>query len=115
MLRPNRVPPLTNVNSGGGRRATLAIMARNTITIMPAQPGGAGITSRIDQVTRIPANRLLAAPPAPRAVKSELTSQCNYRCGYCAHRLRLKQRGEMEWGLYTRLVGEMVDAGVEEL
>jgi MoaA/NifB/PqqE/SkfB family radical SAM enzyme len=82
---------------------------------MPPQPGGAGITSRIDAVTRIPANYLTSAPPAPRAVKIELTSQCNYRCGYCAHRLRLKARGEMEWGLYTRLVGEMVDAGVEEL
>jgi len=115
MLRPNLVPPLTNVKSGGGPGATLAIMARNTVMIIPAQPGGAGITSRIDEVTRIPANRLLAAPPPPRAVKIELTSQCNYRCGYCAHRLRLKQRGEMEWGLYTRLVGEMVDAGVEEL
>ena len=83
--------------------------------VMPPQPGGAGITSRIDAVTRIPADRLLARPPAPRAVKIELTSECNYRCGYCAHRLRLKKRGEMEWGLYTRLVGEMVDAGVEEL
>ena len=83
--------------------------------VMPAQPGGAAITSRIDAVTRIPANYLTATPPAPRAVKIELTSQCNYRCGYCAHRLRLKSRGEMEWSLYTRLVGEMVDAGVEEL
>ena len=57
----------------------------------------------------------VSSMPAPRAVKIELTSQCNYRCGYCAHRLRLKSRGEMEWSLYTRLVGEMVDAGVEEL
>jgi len=73
------------------------------------------ITERIDAVTRIPAQYLAEAPPAPRAVKIELTSQCNYRCGYCAHRLRMKKRGEMDWGLYTRLVGEMVDAGVEEL
>ena len=83
--------------------------------VVPPQPGGARITSRIDAVTRIPASYLTAAPPPPRAVKIELTSQCNYRCGYCAHRLRMKKRGEMEWSLYTRLVGEMVDAGVEEL
>lgn len=86
-----------------------------TKIVMPAQPGGAGITSRIDAVTRIPASHLLATPPPPRAVKIELTSECNYRCGYCAHRLRLKKRGQMEWSLYTRVVGEMVDAGVEEL
>ena len=89
-------------------------MTRNAI-VMPPQPAGVGITSRIDAVTRIPSTYMKAAPPPPKAVKIELTSQCNYRCGYCAHRLRLKQRGEMEWGLYTRLVGEMVDAGVEEL
>ena len=75
----------------------------------------AKITARIDAVTRIPPSHLATVLPAPRAVKIELTSQCNYRCGFCAHRLRLKQRGEMTWSLYTRLVGEMVDAGVEEL
>jgi MoaA/NifB/PqqE/SkfB family radical SAM enzyme len=73
------------------------------------------ITARIDAVTLIPASHRTAKPPCPRSVKIELTSQCNYRCGFCAHRLRLKDRGEMTWALYTRLVGEMVDAGVEEL
>jgi MoaA/NifB/PqqE/SkfB family radical SAM enzyme len=73
------------------------------------------ITARIDAITDIPASHRKSAPPAPRSVKIELTSQCNYRCGYCAHRLRLKKRTQMEWPLYTRLVGEMVDAGVEEL
>lgn len=75
----------------------------------------ASITARIDTVTRIPASHLDSAPPAPRSVKIELTSQCNYRCGFCAHRLRLKDRGEMSWTFFTRVVGEIVDAGVEEL
>jgi hypothetical protein len=48
-------------------------------------------------------------------VKIELTSQCNYRCGFCAHRLRMKGRGEMDRAFYERVVGEMADAGVEEL
>jgi len=73
------------------------------------------ITNRIDAVTRIPERYLAAELPAPRAVKIELTSQCNYRCGFCAHRLRMKDRGEMLPGFYERIVGEMVDAGVEEL
>jgi len=47
------------------------------------------ITTRIDAVTRIPERYLAAELPAPRAVKIELTSQCNYRCGFCAHRLRM--------------------------
>ena len=78
-------------------------------------PRTGSITARIDAVTAIPFTSRTAAPPPPRAVKIELTSQCNYRCGFCAHRLRLKDRGEMRWPLFTRLVGEMVDAGVEEL
>jgi MoaA/NifB/PqqE/SkfB family radical SAM enzyme len=73
------------------------------------------ITSRIDAVTRIPPRYLAAELPAPRAVKIELTSQCNYRCGFCAHRLRMKDRGEMDPMFFERVVGEMVDAGVEEL
>ena len=73
------------------------------------------ITTRIDAVTGIPAAYLHSTLPAPRAVKIELTSQCNYRCGFCAHRLRMKDRGEMDRGFYERVVGEMVDAGVEEL
>ena len=73
------------------------------------------ITSRIDAVTRIPERYLAARLPAPRAVKIELTSQCNYRCGFCAHRLRMKDRGGMDRAFYERVVGEMVEAGVEEL
>jgi MoaA/NifB/PqqE/SkfB family radical SAM enzyme len=73
------------------------------------------ITARIDAITGIPQRYLAATLPAPRAVKIELTSQCNYRCGFCAHRLRMKSRGEMDRAFYERIVGEMVDAGVEEL
>lgn len=73
------------------------------------------ITNRIDAVTGIPERYRGAHLPAPRSVKVELTSQCNYRCGFCAHRLRLKERGGMDRAFYERLVGEMADAGVEEL
>lgn len=73
------------------------------------------ITDRIDAITRIPAAYQHAKLPAPKAVKIELTSQCNYRCGFCAHRLRMKDRGGMDQDFYRRVVGEMVDAGVEEL
>ena len=85
------------------------------VSFLKIPPRAQSITQRIDAVTGIPASHRVATPPPPRAVKIELTSQCNYRCGFCAHRLRLKKRGEMAWPLYTRLVGEMVDAGVEEL
>lgn len=73
------------------------------------------ITQRIDAITLIPQAYRTTVLPAPKSVKIELTANCNYRCGFCAHRLRMKDRGDMDWTLYERLVGEMVDAGVEEL
>lgn len=73
------------------------------------------ITSRIDKITKISDEYLGTVLPAPKSVKIELTSRCNYRCGYCAHRLRMKGRGDMDWNFYTRIVREMREAGVEEL
>src|SRR3972149_2758727 len=54
------------------------------------------ITDRIDAITGIPPEYRHAILPAPKSVKIELTSQCNYRCGFCAHRLRMKERGGMD-------------------
>src|SRR5512141_565662 len=85
------------------------MMSRNNRTAMTT------ITQRIDAVTGIPPEYRKDHLPAPRSVKIELTSNCNYRCGFCAHRLRLKQRDDMDPVLYRRLVDEMLAAGVEEL
>lgn len=74
------------------------------------------ITKRIDEITLIPPERMKAILPAPKSVKIELTGQCNFRCGFCALRMRDKQPTEaMSWGLYGRLTMEMREAGVEEL
>jgi len=73
------------------------------------------ITARIDQVTGIPQEYRSTVLPAPRSVKIELTSRCNYKCGFCAHSLRAKKRGEMDWDSYCSLVRDMRAAGVEEL
>src|SRR4030067_3855693 len=73
------------------------------------------ITKRIDAITGIPENYRKTVLPAPKSVKIELTSQCNFRCGFCAHHLRIKKRGDMDWELFMRLANEMRAAGGEEL
>lgn len=73
------------------------------------------ITNRIDRITKISPEYLNTVLLAPKSVKIELTSQCNYRCGFCAHRLRMKERGEMDQNFYRRVVKEMRESGVEEL
>lgn len=72
------------------------------------------ITERIDQVTRIPASHLVAAPPAPRSVKIELTANCNYRCSFCVKSIR-PDNGTMDRALFSRVIREMRASGVEEL
>jgi MoaA/NifB/PqqE/SkfB family radical SAM enzyme len=74
------------------------------------------ITERIDSTTRIPASHLVAAPPAPRSVKIEISPRCNYRCGFCALRTReVQPKWDMDFELFKRITRDMRDAGVEEI
>lgn len=72
------------------------------------------ITDRIDAITKV--EHFSSILPAPKSVKIELTNRCNYRCGFCALRMRKKQTNEdMDIELFQRIVMEMADAGVEEI
>ena len=74
------------------------------------------ITERIDAITKIPPHMRSFSLPAPKSVKIEITGRCNYRCGFCALRMREDQpRGDMDFGLFKRITREMRDAGVEEI
>lgn len=73
------------------------------------------ITERIDNITAIPPGALREDPPVPRAVKIELTARCNFNCSFCARSQRLRNQGDMDPRLFTRLADEMRAAGVEEL
>jgi len=74
------------------------------------------ITSRIDAITNIPLSHRGFSLPAPKSVKIELTGRCNYKCGFCALRMREKQpRGDMDFSLFQRITTEMREAGVEEI
>jgi len=74
------------------------------------------ITQRIDEITLVSRERLKEELPAPKSVKIEITGKCNYRCAFCALRLREEQpKSDMDLGLFRRLADEMRAAGVEEL
>jgi MoaA/NifB/PqqE/SkfB family radical SAM enzyme len=74
------------------------------------------ITARIDAVTKIPETHLRADPPAPKAVKIEITGKCNYRCGFCALRMReVQPKHDLDMKLFRRITSEMRAAGVEEI
>ena len=72
------------------------------------------ITSKIDKVTLIPETHRHAVCPAPRSCKIELTAACSYRCTFCVKSIRPDDR-EMDRALYSRVIREMRDFGVEEL
>jgi len=72
------------------------------------------ISERIDAITKIPESHRGEVLPAPRSVKIEITANCNYRCTFCVKSLRADE-GHMDRALYSRLIREMREAGVEEL
>ena len=74
------------------------------------------ISERIDAITAIPDSYRASKLPAPRSVKIELTGKCNFRCGFCALRMREKPSTEpISWPFFARVTEEMREAGVEEL
>ena len=72
------------------------------------------ITQRIDAVTKIADKYIGTILPPPKSVKVELTAACPYRCSFCVKSIR-PDNGEMDRRLYSRLLREMVDAGVTEV
>ena len=70
------------------------------------------ITTRIDRITKV--GNFAPILPAPKSVKIELTANCNYRCSFCVKSLR-PDNGEMDRTLYSRVIREFHEAGVEEL
>lgn len=76
------------------------------------------ITARIDNITHIPDAYKSEKPPCPKSVKIELTGRCNYRCGFCALRMRdcqPKRADDMDLKFFKRIATEMYEAGVEEI
>lgn len=73
------------------------------------------ITARIDAITGIGDTHRGLVIPAPKSVKIEITATCNYRCTFCTKSVNNQADGHMDRALYSRLIREMREAGVEEL
>jgi len=76
------------------------------------------ITKRIDNITHIPDEYKVAKPPCPKSVKIELTGRCNYRCGFCALRMRDCQPRadeDMDLEFFKKITSDMYQNGVEEI
>jgi len=72
------------------------------------------ISSRIDNITRIPDSHRGPIIPAPKSCKIEITADCNYRCSFCVKSLQ-PDNSHMDRAFYSRVIREMHDAGVVEL
>ena len=73
------------------------------------------LTQHLDAITALSDEYRTETPPAPKSVKIELTSRCNFKCSFCARNIRKQPPADMDWKLYTRLVLEMREIGVQEL
>lgn len=73
------------------------------------------ITDKIDNVTGIHKEYMVAKPPAPISVKIELTGKCNFRCAFCATSEGKRPVREMDWDLYIATLDELAEEGVQEV
>lgn len=76
------------------------------------------ITKNIDNITHIPEEYKTPRPPCPKSVKIELTGRCNYRCGFCALRMRdcqPKADEDMDLEFFKEITVDMFNAGVREI
>jgi len=73
------------------------------------------ITERIDAITGISDERRVPAPPCPRSVKIELTARCNFNCSFCATGYKLRDKRDMDWDFYLKLLKDLKESGVEEV
>jgi hypothetical protein len=73
------------------------------------------IVQRIDAITGITEQYRAAILPAPRSLKMELNTACNFKCSFCVRSVRVNDRKEMSRTTYSRLIREFRAAGIEEL
>ena len=73
------------------------------------------MTQRIDPVKLLSDEQRRATPPVPKRVLIELTARCDFRCFFCASHTRPREKSDMPWWLYTRIVKELRELGVEQL
>jgi len=73
------------------------------------------ITERVNRIRQLSAACARTAPPAPKSVKIELTSRCDFQCFFCASHTRLRHQSDMQRAFFERIVGEMRELGVEHL
>lgn len=72
------------------------------------------ITEKIDATTAIPEDYRKTVVPPPVAVKISLDDNCQFRCQFCSSRMQ-PNKPEMPWPMFTRLIDELVAAGVREI
>ena len=71
------------------------------------------ISQRIDKAVRMTAASASVTPPVPHAVKIDFMRTCNLRCSFCYHSQLQNKTGQMAWPLYTRIIDELAEIGVE--
>lgn len=73
------------------------------------------ISEKIDAITGMREEHHTPTPPCPRSCKIELTGRCNLRCSFCATSRNLREKQDMDWDFYCRLLRDFRDSGGEEI
>ncbi|MEO5350589.1 MAG: radical SAM protein [Magnetococcus sp. YQC-3] len=73
------------------------------------------ISEKIDSITGMLEKHRSNRPPCPKACKIELTGRCNFACSFCATSKNMREKGDMDWEFYCRLLRDYKESGGEEV
>ncbi|MBF0127971.1 MAG: radical SAM protein [Magnetococcales bacterium] len=73
------------------------------------------ISEKIDAITGIKPEQRTPTPPCPKACKIELTGRCNLKCSFCATSKNLRDKQDMDWDFYCRLLRDFRQSGGQEV
>ncbi|MBF0444417.1 MAG: radical SAM protein [Magnetococcales bacterium] len=73
------------------------------------------ISTKIDAITGMQDKHRSKTPPCPKSCKIELTGRCNLKCSFCATSKNLRDKQDMDWDFYCKLLRDFRDSGGEEV
>ena len=73
------------------------------------------IMARVDAHTHLASEKRVEIPPFPDAIKIEITSRCNFNCGFCASKRHLRPQGDIDASFLFRILHEAKEVGVREI
>jgi MoaA/NifB/PqqE/SkfB family radical SAM enzyme len=73
------------------------------------------IADRVNKTVKIAEERLVEAPPYPKAIKIELTGRCDLKCSFCSLTTKAREKGDIDPQLVFKIIDDAAAINVQEI